>query len=43
MEENILTWNLPNWITVLIMTAVGFALMAAVSGVWKKRRDSSGG
>lgn len=41
MEENILTWNLPNWITVVLMAAIGFAAIAAVSGVIKKRRDSS--
>lgn len=41
MEENILTWNLPNWITVVLMVAIGFAALAAVSGVMKKRRDAA--
>lgn len=42
MEENILTWNLPNWITVVLMVTVGFALIAAGSGIIKKRREQSG-
>lgn len=43
MEENILTWNLPNWITVVLMVTVGFAVLAAASGIWKKRREANGG
>lgn len=28
--ETILTWNVTNWITVVIMAAVGFAIVATV-------------
>lgn len=42
MEETILTWNLPNWITVTLMAVVGFAVVAAITGVVRKRKDSSG-
>jgi hypothetical protein len=27
-EENILTWNVSNWITVVLMAAVGFGILA---------------
>lgn len=27
MTENFISWNAPNWITVLIMVAVGFTLL----------------
>lgn len=48
MEENIITWNLPNWITVVLMVTVGFAALAAIAGIVRKRRgggnsDNSGG
>ena len=26
-EETILTWNITNWITVVIMAAIGFAIL----------------
>lgn len=41
MEENILTWNLPNWITVVLMVAVGFSVIAAISGYIRKRNGAS--
>lgn len=27
MNENILTWNVANWISVVLMAAIGFALV----------------
>lgn len=30
MNENILTWNITNWITVVLMAAVGFAVLGFV-------------
>lgn len=27
MEENLITWNVANWITVILMAAIGFALL----------------
>lgn len=47
MEENILTWNLPNWITVVLMVTVGFAALAALGSFSMRKRsggdDQSGG
>lgn len=31
MEETILTWNITNWITVVIMAALGFLLLALIA------------
>lgn len=28
MGENIITWNFTNWITVILMAAIGFFLLA---------------
>ena len=33
MERTVLTWNIPNWITVLLMAGAGYlAFMAIVQG-----------
>lgn len=29
-EDNIITWNVPNWITVILMAAIGFGILALV-------------
>lgn len=28
MNENILTWNVENWVTIILMAAIGFYLLA---------------
>lgn len=28
MQENIITWNVANWITVVLMVTLGFALLS---------------
>lgn len=43
MEETILTWNATNWITVILMAILGFALLSVVSQVWQKRNGQSEG
>jgi hypothetical protein len=40
VSENIITWNFTNWITIVLMAALGFAAFAAVSQVFHK---STGG
>lgn len=42
MEENIITWNLPNWITIVLMATLGFAILAAVAGMLRKRGMGGG-
>jgi hypothetical protein len=29
-DENIITWNVSNWITIVLMAAVGFGILAVV-------------
>ena len=36
-EETIITWNVTNWITVILMAAIGFALLGFLTKVVKKR------
>lgn len=31
MNETILSWNVPNWITVVLMALVGFAIVGLVA------------
>jgi hypothetical protein len=40
MNENIITWNVTNWITVILMAAIGFFLIGVVL---KWRQSRSGG
>lgn len=43
MGETMLTWNFTNWVTVLLMVAVGFAIFHfAASGVRTMRRNGAG-
>ncbi len=37
MEESILTWNVENFVTVLLMGALGFVLLATIASVISKR------
>jgi hypothetical protein len=30
MEENIISWNVTNWITVVLMAAIGFFLLGLI-------------
>jgi len=40
-EETVLTWTVANWITVIIMVALGFFIMGfAVKTLSKMRADS---
>lgn len=34
MERTLLSWNLPNWITVLLMAAAGYAVLALAAQVF---------
>jgi len=29
-DENIITWNVTNWVTIVLMAAVGFFLFATI-------------
>lgn len=38
-DENILTWNVTNWITIVLMAGVGFALLGWAQSVIAKRKQ----
>lgn len=38
MNETILTWNVPNWITVVLMAVLGFAAFGLVAGTLAKMK-----
>lgn len=40
MNENILTWNVTNWVTVLVMVFLGFLVIGAITQGWKTFRAS---
>jgi len=39
MDETILTWNIPNWLTVLLMVILGFAAIGVVTKIVVKARS----
>ena len=41
MEETILTWNVTNWITVVLMAALGFLALALVAQFFHAARGKS--
>jgi hypothetical protein len=38
MNENIIAWNVTNWITVILMAAIGFFIVGTVLK-WKSNRS----
>lgn len=33
MNENIITWNVTNWVTIVLMAALGFMIIAVLTSV----------
>jgi hypothetical protein len=42
MEENLITWNVSNWITVILMAALGFALLGLVKKLYQNHQQTQG-
>lgn len=40
-EETIISWTPANWITVVIMVALGFALLGMVARIIQQRKQSA--
>jgi hypothetical protein len=40
MERTLLSWNIANWITVLLMAAAGYAVLMVVSQVFVQKGPS---
>jgi hypothetical protein len=41
-EETILNWNVTNWVTVVLMALVGFAILAFAQKAYSKYKTGSG-
>jgi hypothetical protein len=37
-DQTVITWNVTNWVTVVLMAAVGFGILAVVLNFWAKRQ-----
>lgn len=40
MNENILSWNVTNWVTVLLMVAAGYYLVSAILK-WRQQKTQA--
>jgi hypothetical protein len=43
MEENLITWNVANWITVILMAAIGFALLGLAKKAYASYQSNQQG
>lgn len=41
MNDVVLTWSVTNWITIIIMVTVGFALLALLAQVFHSNKSSA--
>jgi hypothetical protein len=40
MNENIITWNVTNWLTVVLMVAIGFTILGFAQNYWASKQSS---
>jgi len=40
LDENIITWNVTNWITVVLMVAIGFVLLGFAQNWWAAKHST---
>ncbi len=38
MERTMISWNLPNWITVVLMAAAGYAVLGLLAQLLKRQQ-----
>lgn len=43
MERTLISWNLPNWITVMLMGAAGYAVIGVVMQLVKQQQATQTG
>lgn len=41
MSENIITWNIPNWITVILMAGIGFFALSLAQKAFAAKQSGS--
>jgi hypothetical protein len=42
MERTLISWNLPNWITITIMATASYAVLGMLSQLLKQQQASKG-
>lgn len=42
MERNLISWNVPNWITVLLMAGAGYAVLGLLAQLLKRQAAGGG-
>jgi hypothetical protein len=40
-DENILTWNVTNWVTIVLMAAIAFAIIGFVQSWYTKNQQAA--
>jgi len=40
-DENIITWNVTNWITIILMAGIGFAILGLIQKQVQKAKSGS--
>jgi ABC-type transporter Mla subunit MlaD len=43
MQDNIITWNLANWVSIVLMALVGFFIVGGVVAMVKRKQGGGGG
>jgi hypothetical protein len=43
MERTLISWNLPNWITISLMAAASYALIGLVAQLLKQQQTAASG
>jgi len=41
MDENIISWNVTNWITVVLMVAIGYTLLGLLQNWYAKKNGTN--
>ena len=43
MERTLISWNLPNWITISLMAAASYALLGLITQLLKQQQTQASG
>lgn len=41
MERTLISWNLPNWISIMLMAAAGYALLGLIAQLLKQQQTGA--
>lgn len=40
-DETLLTWNVTNWVTVILMVTLGFFILGALTKIYQQKRGKA--